>query len=341
MKLLFLAAFWSLAFSSASAFNREGHKIQSAMAAVYTPMKGVGGVSLDLDRIPAYAEYIAKLNISNIMPAGSNGESLSLSVPERKSLAEAWAKAAMATGLKLYMHIGSESLVESMELAKHAASTPGVTGIVHMTPVYFKPTVKTLYDFLAAVGKEAPELPFWFYHFPDDTGVLPGQAFRFLEYVDSKNNGSDFPNFMGIKFTDYNLMDFQLCTQVGFPKKYNMLYGRDEMALAAIILGADAAVSSTIQYSNTLRQTLNLYAKGDMAGAKAAQMENAKLCSNFGPYSAKAQNVQKNIMQLVGMGVGPSRWPWTDLSKSEKEELLERIKLWIDHPAKSSNAVMI
>jgi N-acetylneuraminate lyase len=45
-----------------------------------------------------------------------------------------------------------------------------------MTPVYFKPTVDTLVDFLAAVAGAAPSLPFWFYHFPDDTGVLPGKG---------------------------------------------------------------------------------------------------------------------------------------------------------------------
>merc|ERR1712203_1039779 len=104
-----------------------------------------------------------------------------------------------AYGLRLYMHVGCESLTDSIALAKHAASLKGVSGILAMTPVYFKPSVQTLHDFLAAVAAAAPEMPFWFYHFPDDTGVLPGQAHKFLEFADRSGK---IPNLMGIKFTD-------------------------------------------------------------------------------------------------------------------------------------------
>ena len=126
------------------------------MCAVYTPMKGPGGRELDLDRVPAYADFIKRHNITeNVMPGGTNGESLSLTVDERKALAEAWAKAAPPLGLKVYMHIGSESLVDSVELARHAAATKGVSGIVAMTPVYFKPSVDTLVDYMATVASAA------------------------------------------------------------------------------------------------------------------------------------------------------------------------------------------
>eukprot|EP00966_Prymnesium_polylepis_P309241 7146237-Prymnesium_polylepis.1 len=61
-----------------------------------------------------------------------------------------------------------------------------------------------------------------------------------------------------------------------------MLYGRDEQAIAALLLGAEAAVSSTIGYSPTLRDAVSLWAAGQHADAKAAQERNAKLCSFFG-----------------------------------------------------------
>eukprot|EP00931_Biecheleriopsis_adriatica_P073386 TRINITY_DN47683_c0_g1_i1.p1 TRINITY_DN47683_c0_g1~~TRINITY_DN47683_c0_g1_i1.p1 ORF type:complete len:361 (-),score=98.59 TRINITY_DN47683_c0_g1_i1:381-1397(-) len=305
--------------SSAAAFSRDDQRITGLMVAVYTPMKN-GGLELDLDRIPAYAEYLVKLNISNVMPAGSNGESLSLSVAERKALAEAWAAAALKTSLRVYMHIGSESLVDSIELAKHASKTEGIRGILAMTPVYFKPTVQSLHDFLAAIANAVPEMPFWFYHFPDDTGVLPGGAHKFLELADKSGQ---MPNLMGIKFTDYNLMDFQDCLQVGHYKKYNMLFGRDEMAFAALGVGADAAVSSTAQFSATLRDVISAFAKGDMEKAKKAQFLNGNMCSTFGAFEGDI-NVQKNIMKMVGMDVGPSRLPKRDFtadeySKYEKE----------------------
>lgn len=323
--------------ASAQAFDINAHKITEVMAAVYTPMKK-GGMELDLDIIPKYVDFIVARNITNIMPAGSNGESLSLNVAERKALAEAWAKAAPAKGLKVYMHIGSESLPDSVELAKHAAQTKGISGILAMTPVYFKPSVETLHDFLATVAAAAPEMPFWFYHFPDDTGVLPGQAHKFLEMAEKSGK---IPNLMGIKFTDYNLMDFQVCTRVGHPGKYNMLYGRDEMLFAALQMGADTGVSSTIQYAPSLRDVWTLWKKGDIKGAKEAQEVNAKLCTTFGAFTGE-MNIQKNIMKMVGLDVGPSRLPKKDLpavSYSAFEKELTAAKL-IDPVAAPMNVAV-
>ncbi|KAH8092943.1 hypothetical protein JL720_5113 [Aureococcus anophagefferens] len=305
-----------------TAFDRNDHGIHGEMIAVYaapasgspddgsrehiiaryTPM-AADGMSLDLGKVPAYAEFVAARNISNVMPAGSNGESLSLTVAEREALLEAWVAAAAPLKLNVYMHIGSESIVDSIELARHAGTVKGCRGIVSMTPVYFKPTVDSLIEFLAPVAAAAPELPFWsarrrFFR------VRPGTRRRARQ--------------------DYNLMDFQRCVAVG-GGKYNMLYGRDEMALSALAMGAAAAVSSTIGYSPTLRDALRLWAAGDTAGALEAQARNADLCTYFAQYETQAKNVQKALMKAVGMDVGPSRLPKKDLAEGDLSLLATKL----------------
>jgi len=300
-------------------FDIAAHRITEVMVAAYTPMTP-DGMHLDLKVIPQYAKYLAKRNITNIMPAGSNGESLSLTLSERKALAEAWAAAA-CPGQRIYVHIGSESIVDSVALAKHAAGVQGISGILAMTPAYFKPTVETLHDFLAIVARAAPTMPFWFYHFPEATGVLPGSAHALFQLADKSGK---IPNLMGIKFTDYNLTDFQICTQVGHPGKYNMLYGRDEQALAALELGADSVVSSTVGYAPSLRRVITFYAQGDRVAAKAAQEANAKLCNMIAAYTGD-KNVQKNIMKMTGMDLGPSRLPKRDLSTEEYSDLKRKL----------------
>merc|ERR1719261_2093942 len=95
-----------------------------------------------------------------------------------------------------------------------------------------------------------------------------------------------------------------------------MLYGRDEQLFAALELGADAGVSSTIQYAPSLRDVWSLWQKGDIAGSKKAQEINAKLCTTFGDFTGDL-NVQKNIMKMVGMDVGPSRLPKRDLKSTD------------------------
>ena len=119
-------------------------------------------------------------------------------------------------------------------------------------------------------------------------------------------------------------MDFQRCVAVG-GGKYNMLYGRDEMALSALAMGASTAVSSTIGYSPTLRDALRLYGEGKTKEALEAQAKNAELCSFFAQYESQAKNVQKALMKAVGMDVGPSRLPKLDLSEGDLELLSTKL----------------
>jgi len=304
-----------LAFQVSWSFDISGHKITEMVAAVYTPMKA-GGLELDLDRIPDYASLLASKNITAVLPAGTNGESLSMSVEERMQLAEAWAKAASAKGMKVYMHIGGESLVDTMKLAEHAGKTAGITGIVSQTPLYFKPSLETLHEFLKLVGQKAPSLPLWYYHFPGKTGVLAGKANRLLQAI---YEAGDIPTFAGLKFTDMDLGDMQLCRAVG-DGHYNVLFGEDNFFLAAAILGADAPIGSTMQYSPTSRQVFSSWRAGDLAAAQKAQHANARLCDLFLSYPDDT-NPQKDIMKMIGFDLGPSRVPRRDLTEEEFSEL--------------------
>ena len=54
--------------------------------------------------------------------------------------------------------------------------------------------------------------------------------------------------------------------------------------------------------------------------------QTAKLCSFFAQYESKAKNVQKALMKVVGMDVGPSRLPKTDLSEEERTELEKELR---------------
>merc|ERR1712039_896525 len=89
--------------------------------------------------------------------------------------------------------------------------------------------------------------------------------------------------------------------------------------------GADAAVSSTVNYAPSLRDAIHAYQSGDMATAWAKQAENAKLCSMFGQYESQAKNVQKNIIKMSGMDVGPSRLPKRDLDSAEFDALKKQL----------------
>ena len=96
---------------------------------------------------------------------------MSLSVVERKAIAEAWVASGKTHGVTIINHIGANSITDVKELAAHAAAS-GCAAICAMPPFFFKPpTARVLALWLKEVGAAAPGLPLYYYYFPDITGV--------------------------------------------------------------------------------------------------------------------------------------------------------------------------
>lgn len=230
-------------------------------------------------------------------------------------LTEAWVKAGIPLGLKIYSHIGAESIGDVVALTEHAVATQGVSGLIMMSPVYFKPTVPGVVAMLKKIASVAPNHPLWYYHVPAMTGVLAGEVHEILEAA------QDIPNLMGAKFTDYNLMDFLKVSHNS--SRWNMIYGRDEQLMAAVAFGADAMAGSTFNFLRYTQLTAQEAFAGNHAQAFANQLKVAEVCLLFANYPGK--NVQKAIMRMVGMDVGPPRLPKFDLDESEYVDLFNKL----------------
>lgn len=117
-----------------------------------------------------------------------------------------------------------DSIQDAKAYTEELAKLDGVKGIFAMSSVYFKPkTIENLADAMGQIAMGAPDLPFWYYHFPANTNV-DFNMFQFVEHVDESGK---IPNFMGVKFTNEILMDFSAAGHYK-NRKYNMLFGRDE-----------------------------------------------------------------------------------------------------------------
>lgn len=218
-------------------------KINGLVSAVFTPVNAAG--YLNFTNLEKMAARLQEWGVHNIMVGGTTGESLSFTFDERLETVKAWLKIADKYDINVYVHTGMDSLERARELTVAVNALPGVKGIFCMPPVYFKPgSVEVLADSMWVVASGAPTLPFWYYHFPAKTGV-DLNMYEFVKYVDEVGI---IPNFMGVKFTNEIIMDFN---DMGHYKndKYNMLMGRDEIVTSALITGVcDGAVSSTINY---------------------------------------------------------------------------------------------
>src|SRR5690606_14641888 len=116
------------------------------------------------------AKRLVRDGVSGSFVCGTTGESLSLTLDERKAVAEAWRRSA-GDRLKVIVHVGHTCQRDAAELARHAAQI-GADAVAAMGPSFFRPPgVRELVDWCAGVAAAAGDLPFYYYHIPSMTGV--------------------------------------------------------------------------------------------------------------------------------------------------------------------------
>lgn len=280
------------------------------VAAPFTPFRS--DASLALDTIPRLAALLHRNGVRGAFICGTTGEGSSMTVAERKAVAEAW-RAAAPKDLALIVHAGCLNLGDSRELAAHAQAI-GADAVAAVAPSFFKPAnAQDLASWCAEVAAAAPKLPFYYYHIPSMTGfTLPVADFLAAAH-------GRIPNLAGIKFTYEDLADYAAAAKFA-GGKYPILFGRDEILLHGIELGAPAAVGSTYNYAAPLYVRLwQSLQKGDRA---AAERDQEKAREFIGVMArAGGQRAGKAIMKLIGCDCGPVRLPLRPLSAEEERKL--------------------
>jgi N-acetylneuraminate lyase len=291
--------------------------LSGLIAAPHTPFRADGSVAVDV--IPQQARLLAHNGVRGAFICGTTGEGPSLSSEERRAVAEAWMAAKPAT-LEVVVHVGHLCLSDARALATHAQSI-GASAIATVAPSFFKPASQTeLVAWAAQVAAGAPNLPFYYYTIPSVTGVSLSAA-EFLAAADGR-----IPTLAGIKFTFENLMDFQRATAHA-GGKYNVLFGRDEILLSGLALGAPGAVGSTYNFASPLyNRIIEDFNRGDVASARADQMRAVEFIGVLDRHGGLAAG--KAVMKMLGLDCGPVRLPLRALTPADESSLraaLEKI----------------
>ena len=144
-------------------------------------------------------------------------------------------------------------------------------------------------------------MPFYYYHIPVLTGVNIAM-YDLLQEIDGK-----IPNFAGIKYTHEDFMDFLSCMRFQ-NGKYDMLWGRDENMLSALVLGTKGAVGSTFNYAAPLYYDLiDAFNNNNLEQAQALQQQSIDMIRLLGKYGGIATG--KAYMKLIGIDCGGFRLP--------------------------------
>ncbi|TCD26163.1 dihydrodipicolinate synthetase [Pedobacter psychrodurus] len=275
-------------------------KLQGLIAAPFTPFDPSGKLNLSI--IQAYYQFLKSNGVTGAFICGSTGEGVSLTREEKMEVAEAWATATKNDqDFKVMTLLGGTCLADCKVLAKHAAEI-GLYGISFTAPSYFKPSnVWVLAEMCAEIASEVPEMPFYYYHIPVLTGANLNMI-DLLEAVDGK-----IPNFAGVKYTHEDFMDFLSCMSFR-NNKYDMLWGRDENMLSALVLGAKGAVGSTFNYLTPLYSRLiEAFEQNDLKTAVALQQKSIDFIRLLGKYGGIATG--KAYMKMIGLDCGEFRLP--------------------------------
>nr|WP_199080923.1 dihydrodipicolinate synthase family protein [Pedobacter sp. ASV19] len=301
-------------------------KLTGLIAAPFTPMDNQGKINTSI--IPDYYQFLKNNKVTGAFICGSTGEGVSMTNAEKKQIAEAWADCTRQDpDFKVLMFLGGTSVEDCKDLARHAREI-GLYAVSFTSPFYFKPAnAEVLAQMCAEIAAEVPDMPFYYYHIPALTGV--GFAmYDLLKAVEGK-----VPNFAGVKYTHEDFMDFLSC--IHFKNgKFDMLWGRDENMLSALILGNKGAVGSTFNYAAPLYyDMITAYETGDFEKARALQQQSIDMIRLLGKYGGIATG--KAYMKLVNIDCGGFRLPVKNMNTEEFESFKKDVELVGFHQFKS------
>ena len=225
--------------------------------ALVTPFKND---KLDEDTYIKLIHFHIKNGTNGLVPAGTTGESPTLSHDEHQRVIELCVKESNGK-LPVFAGTGSNSTKEAISLTTHAEKI-GATGALIVTPYYNKPTQEGLYQHYKAINDQCG-IPIIIYN-------IPGRSVIDMS-VDTMARLYELKNIIGVKDAtgDLNRVE-QTFKKMG--KDFIQLTGNDDNALEFNNRGGVGAISVTANIAPKLCSDFQKFSKSkdenDIAEAK-------------------------------------------------------------------------
>jgi 4-hydroxy-tetrahydrodipicolinate synthase len=276
--------------------------------AIVTPFKNGKVDEPSLERL---IKSQIKGGVDGIVPAGTTGESPTLSFEEHMALVERCVE--MADGrVRVMAGTGANSTDEAVYLTK-AAEHAGADASLQVAPYYNKPTQEGLYQHFRAIAKNT-KLPIVLYSIPGRCGVEIA-----IETV--ARLASDCSNVVGIKEAG-GAPDRVSQLRATLGPKFSILSGDDSLTLPFMAVGADGVVSvASNLIPREVSQMVRAFADGN---ARAALKIHARFFPLFRNLFIETNPVPvKAALALRGVIEEEYRLPLVKL-QSKNRELVEQ-----------------
>jgi 4-hydroxy-tetrahydrodipicolinate synthase len=275
---------------------------------------------LDLTALRTCVRFWLKGGVSGLVPCGSNGEAPYLSREERMQVIETVTDEVNGK-IPVIAGTGSMSTKETILFTKDAKDL-GVDATLVVTPFYFKPSNKEIYEHYKAV-LEAVDIPIVLYSVPKFTGFS-------LEPTVIAQLASEYENVVGVKDSGGNLGTItEIIRIVG--DKISVLAGTADLALSTLMLGGSGAVVAVANvFPKMCSDLYESFLKSDYKKASNLQLPisyiNEVLVKRYNQLSAI-----KEALNILGLPAGYPRKPALSLNDKEKKEIENLIRTTQGH----------
>lgn len=280
--------------------------LKGVMQSTVTPLKD--DFSLDVPTFERLVEFHIRTGATAISWPHHKGESLNLTIAERKLFAEVAVKVT-AGRVPVSIHVSSLAVEDSLELARHAQKI-GADAIIAVTPYFWSPTPEAMYDYFVRIGTVV-DLPLIAYNSPslfpgvEITGDLIARLIKRL------------PNLIALKEASFNSEKFLEISRVALALRpgFSMIAGVEFLAPSVPLGGAGSYSSAGAICPNLCTQLYEACIAQDSVRARELQFKLAKL---WGLFRDQYPSSLKGGMVIMGRPVGPTRPPLPTATKERQ-----------------------
>ena len=287
--------------------------LKGSNVALVTPFKND---KLDDDTYIKLIHFHIKNGTNGLVPAGTTGESPTLSHDEHQRVIELCINESNGK-LPVYAGTGSNSTEEAISLTTHAEKI-GADGALIVTPYYNKPTQEGLYQHYKAINDQCG-LPIIIYNIPSRSVIDMS--------VETMTRLYELKNIVGVKDATGNLdrVDQQL---KAMGKDFIQLTGNDDNALEFNKRGGVGAISVTANIAPKLCsqfQALSIL-NDDKSKNEAKNFDNILQSLHSAMFVESNPSPVKFAAKQLGLCDDAVRLPLVKVTEQTREIIIKALK---------------
>lgn len=283
---------------------------RGSLVALVTPFKN-GAV--DEDAFRKLVDFQIENGTHGLVPAGTTGESPTLSHDEHKRVVEICIDEARGR-VPVIAGAGSNSTAEAMDFTRHAKEA-GADAVLHVTPYYNKPTQEGLYQHFKAVH-DCAEIPVVIYN-------IPGRSVVDMT-VETMARLAELPRVVGVKDATADLVR-PIQTRMAMGSDFTQLSGEDASIVPYLAHGGHGCISVTANVApKPLSEMHEAWQRRDLdtvftINERLQPLHAALFCETSpGPV--------KYATALLGLCDGTTRLPIVEITETSKRRVEDAMR---------------